>query len=1403
MRARLLGFFPETFSESGRDVDGESGWLALLAESGAEDLLTALPDTSGNAASGSTAPSDPYVSPADWLARWEAHRRRNRATSGRSPQTLDLAARMADRLRADDHPVELFQGRWQRTADLDLLDLCLASGVRVAEPDDQDKGTAHSSGVPLVPWLSDTAPGARDLTAVAEQPVFRALLSRSVGGIGDARGQRLGESGLARLAAHPVLSVILQEWLTARAEEYMAARGLPGLRTALNRLLAFRTVVADVAPEAVRLLESHDIVPLLASTLRTGVLDELGWPALDETYAELAAEAATRQQGHRSEGVGVTGAWPALVLNTLERAVVIGPEGVLLRHTLRLPASVDRWRTPAFRYVDGELLVIWWEDGKQLGYWSHRPAEVFTVGGEQTPRWGGSGPSDEVCLPLPDGGRATGGKALHAGDTSLPPQRAVISDGTGHWREGHQGTQRVWLEYDPVGGTHGRASLPAFLRSGVQDGTRLLTEHCQVLPLQPGLETTPFGTDGTVLGRWVRRTATEPGTAAPADGHRTVAGTPDGHTVTLPHPLPDGSPVVPLGALTLPGGSRPVVVLRHRSVEAHPADTDGTGGGLWSVGTGTSGGNDVAGTPYVPPVAYWHALRPRDEQGSTALRNLTDDRAEELIKEVAVVVARHLEAFRAVEEYTGPSAQELSQEVVARVLPEVSDVRLLAGVTALVRSAVDRAVAAVQYLEPPKPAQPATPRNTARTQGMFFDQEPEHGDDTTLRNASAWGSERMHGSWWGSGTRWTVIRQILAVNHVLGGEPAFGPPTPSKVPFTPVDGWQRDEFTVPGESLTWASLLDKLPELAYRAASATTSPSTAPVSSYCWKPSPQARWPTRRAPSGRWSSSSRWAREGPGRAAPRPYTASARCCAREPAPSWSSPTAAGTPGTTRHAGSPWTTTRPEPSAPSPASPWTASTSTGRASPATGSPGSPLWYGRRARHPGVRGRRGLPHGHRNRPPPVRRPAVGSGRGARRRGARAARDEDTRLRDGPSQAGHPAPRRPARPAPGTAAPGPGRAVVHGTRRPGRRRGLARAPGIPRPRPRGTGPRPLGHHGGRRRPDPQRGLPDLAHPRHRCPGRHRPPGPAPSGRTRRGLRGPDRPAHPRLHPAARAPPAGAPARRARGPAQPPRRPAPGAGPRYGLERVGGLDRPGDPRRPRAPRVRRRRRRRSGPGRHGAAPRPGHGNNEKLLIRPAGLAGPDDPAFGLVEGTAGRHGTGDLLALRALLSEETDELVSAGAPDGSPHHPAQDPTRAVPDLVAEAADALGLSTDTAALYLMLLALPDPTDRNCVRWTEWKPARVKKARAELAATGLVVEAKRARAGRALFLPCGWLERGAPGLPLETWKEGLYPVAGSARTLPHLPVPALFAAAWARVRGGDAPAFEELDTRATRKGRRR
>ncbi|GAA3310285.1 hypothetical protein GCM10020295_76950 [Streptomyces cinereospinus] len=56
---------------------------------------------------------------------------------------------------------------------------------------------------------------------------------------------------------------------------------------------------------------------------------------------------------------------------------------------------------------------------------------------------------------------------------------------------------------------------------------------------------------------------------------------------------------------------------------------------------------------------------------------------------------------------------------------------------------------------------------------------------------------------------------------------------------------------------------------------------------------------------------------------------------------------------------------------------------------------------------------------------------------------------------------------------------------------------------------------------------------------------------------------------------------------------------------------------------------------------------------------------------------------------------------------------------------------------------------------------------------------------------------------MELWKRGLYPIPDQARAVPLLPVPELFTRAWDRVRSGDAPAYEELTTRATRKGRRR
>ncbi|MZD03799.1 hypothetical protein GTW43_01705, partial [Streptomyces sp. SID5785] len=213
-----------------------------------------------------------------------------------------------------------------------------------------------------------------------------------------------------------------------------------------------------------------------------------------------------------------------------------------------------------------------------------------------------------------------------------------------------------------------------------------------------------------------------------------------------------------------------------------------------------------------------------------------------------------------------------------------------------------------------------------------------------------------------------------------------------------------------------------------------------------------------------------------------------------------------------------------------------------------------------------------------------------------------------------------------------------------------------------------------------------------------------------------------------------------------------------------------------------------------------PWYGDQEMTLLRPAGLTGPDDPAIGLVEGFA-RTGAGS--ALRRIAAVFGDDLARALAADGGFEGFAQDPALSVPTLVDEVAATHGIGADAAVLYLQLLALPDPTDRNVARWTGWKPARLKKARAELAATDLVVEAKRSRAGRSLFLPGGWLALKSPALPVEGWKSGLYDVPAAGRAVPLMPVPELFARAWRRVCDGDVPAYEELTTRATRKGRRR
>ncbi|MFI6033452.1 hypothetical protein ACIBBD_04575 [Streptomyces sp. NPDC051315] len=1426
VRARLLEIMPAGL---GRTTEDDEFWLALLAETGADLLLTG---EAGAAADG----ADPAAGTdaADWLSRWALHRKHGGSVADRSPATLALVERMAPRLRAQGRPVDLFTGRWHAGADLDLLDLCVAEGVPLKLP-----GADQDVFLPLNRWLQDTRPGRRELTAVAADPRQRRLLYVSVGTLS---GHRPEAKLLNGLAGHPVLADVLREWLDDAAEELVAAAGLPAARTALEKLRPFRTVAAGVSPAAVAKVAAHEVTPLLGRTLRAGIPDELGWPALDEALARLDAE--TRRD--RDDTLSVTEAWPALILARRHKAIVVGPQEILLEHDLRLPDGLDRWQRPSFRYTDGELLVMWWQDGKQCGYWSARPSDVFPLGGEQLPRWYGGSDAGEPSIPMPGGGRATGGRALHAGDTVLPPGRPVLGDGTSYWRQGRQGRQQVWLEYDPVTGTHGRASLPAFLRTGIREGATVLQQHCAVLPLQPGLEHSPFGTDGTVLGRWVRREGEG------AEVHLT-AGTPDGRTVTLPTG-PGKVPGVPLGALRLPG-AEPVVVALHRQVALYTTDEASAALELGRVTPLERGGEFAAGTRLVPPVDFWHALRPRDEAASAVLRALSDEQAGQVLRAGAEALAERAALWAAAGTATAaaaaatgsasaaasvpaaagggsaaaavvgstatgnagtpgtaagtttgtatgkpvvPSADEVVREAVSRCLPDLTEPHLLTGVASLVRAVLRLAESTAAFVAPPV-ERPQVDRR--RAEGMFADYSPAHGDDQTVREAVD-GLAHLPG-WWGSGTRYTALRQIRAVNHVLSGEPADGKPLPATARLTrATGGWRSDDLTVPGIGLMWPSVLDALRPLAYRAASPTVTDAhrealllllEAVTDGPLAAPGGALREIVLSEPHDKQERVGQvLRREGRtvvvlGCQNTDRQTGRVHWLALDHDP-------AGVFGAVAHFTLERETAHP-PVFPADAlaavtrlvrdkgaAPWQAEAPEALAAATRGGVG-PLQAAL------------LLAGE----PAQLTDEVIAATGLKPR-QKETGDALLRCLDADDRAALIGALLPENPAdlwtsgPDTEAAGRvweerlggvvrlPEGLVGNLSLAGTPLGAAeavlnpgRTPWISRTTVQRT------DKDGNLVPEDARALPgrydltravaSLAGLAYSLPYGHplRAALPESLAALRRRVADPGLLLDLDISWAEKGGRTAVPLRKA-----------------YGMPATGGADEDGLTRLGEA-----------------LVLRPWYQEEEAVLVRPAGLTGPDDAVFGLVEGLVGTDRGAGLPALRTILGDELARAVAAGAGPGDPAGHAQDPTVSVPELVSEVAGAHGLGEDAAALYLQLLALPDPTDRNCARWTGWKPARTKKARAELAATDLVVEARRPRAGRTLFLPCGWYDLKAPALPVEVWKEGLYPLRDHTGAVPLLPVPELFTRAWDRVRAGDAPAYEELTTRATRKGRRR
>ncbi|MFF5157373.1 DNA-binding protein [Streptomyces sp. NPDC000348] len=1368
VRGALLGLMPEEWE--GEDL---SRWLDLLERSGATAGLCdpALP-----------AEVRSPDGTAGWTRRFFSLCRVDQRRLA-PPELAPLVDRMADALRAELHPAG---GTLPPpVSDVNLLDQLLSLRVPVAEPQDGQQ-------LGLTDWAAcDTR---RDLVALEADHRFRPAFR--LGCPEDDRANHK-ETVLA-LAKSPGGRPMLAEWVGEVSRRYLTAElpAFSGYSGALRTLGWLPGEVLAVAEEAVRDALSTGTAPALARTLRTGVLDELGWPAWDEALPPC-------EPHKRVPEVRVADAWPYLVVLTGTRVRVIGAEGTVLTHELRLPPDMtDRlWRVSC-HYVDGELLVWWnsYSTGTE-GYWSHAPdPSPVPVGGHlDSDSEAGGRDADRllVSLPLPGGGRTTGHGVLRPGDTLVPARRQVIGDGTSYWvwtAEGAEDGRHTWRAYDPAGDTAGEPGTPEWFGGGPGTGSE----------------------DHLLQNSWLRPAPTAvPGpVCAPVDGLLgwRLTRLPDGRlrgedlagrSVVVPD---DGKDTFPRHALRFPGTERTSAVIRHWN-GVRLLDPDGTV--LAEVPENRTHGHFSAGTALLPPLSHWHLLRPRDPQGSAALRRLGEDTARALL--TGAVVERPRNAGNP-DEPVGDD-QDLVPGLVRKLLPEVGHEALRAGITGIVRYAaeqqrvldaaltrLDSAIAGEVPREPrPKVGDGvlgAALNGVGLTIGRrrrFYDFHHHLYDLPALLGRSLRG---LAGPAPTGRTHLDMARQeSLECLHIpaLPVLPAIlalraGSEAVVEEHRKALDAY-LEEFDAQGltdlDPGHWRGVRLRLDQSLFEGPDAIQGYRDATVLDLGdgaflvfpehtfrflqgWDPGGGSTGRHYGAlfhdPSGRFET-------------PAPYTLiAAGPLVAEPArpPGWAAAFRAELAGR-----------GPAPWFPAAAEEFARLTGVTPTTARLVVAGLPMIDDERVAVPSATLRT---------------------IGVKSADARVAKDE-LRSLDADARQAVVAALLPVDPSRlWTEGPDAVRAAEVWNERLGRRTPL---------------PEELLHDAVR----------DVVSP-----------GWAPAAALRGFL---DVTAEPRL---------------SRdltwriGPYRP-----------ESTERTPGFDGAvlkgsvalaawlahrlpaGDPIRATLPGVLTALRDRlAHPGllievdrridweafrraageptetgddfvRHGAVVLGTGGSETVPAIRPALLdATGNDPHLTAL--FTGERPNAQETALRLVHDRRFAELLAdpgnpvAGGRDADGTWWPQDPARSVPDLVTEVAERYGIGEDAAVLHLMLLALPDPTDRNTARWTGWGrrrggTARLRAARAELAATGLVIEGNRAKAGRSLFLPGGWTQPTTPHLPLERWKLPMYdlmdgegPVLGVV--VPLRPVAALYREAWRRVRDGDGPRLEELEVPRPRKRRR-
>ncbi|MFB6810886.1 hypothetical protein [Streptomyces sp. NPDC056387] len=619
---------------------------------------------------------------------------------------LDLIGRLGPRLRAGGAAVAVHTTRHHYQGfDADVLDACLAAGVPVVDPGPETR---------MRFWGERSR---RDLAALAADPVFGPRLEGTV------HADLLPKWGPARRRAGSAVTLLpgnegIAHEVAVRVGKLVdtvAGGGMAGAEEAVAELatvLDRPTVTAlDGIADA---LAGAGAGGALRRSLAAGLPEELVWPALESVYAGFAEEAGPEAADGLLPGVaGVTTTWPVLTVFGRDRAVAVGPDGVRGSCRFTVPDGATMY---AVHYVGGSFLVSWTLRPSpyhcDTAVWADDPSEPFTPDelGGLVPFGGSLDGAYGFQFETADGGGRHGGRrVLRPGGTEgIDRDELQLGDGARIWTNAVFG-RRPWEVVDPVTGEpRGAVALPGFpgrppsadpASEPSEVGMSLASEALQLAPLPAGLAGSPLGSrDGLVGTRVLFRTRHRDH----APDHYLVESV-DGRSARFDIDRPGQEP---WGLWAAPEGAVEDVVLAESQtrtgVRAYTAD----GSLLWEMDGHHSPRHPrvtparrvtASGGVALPP-AFWYLLRTRDAAGSRALRAVDRETAQAL-----------LSAARSGDAGTLRTA-------VARELPQVGDPVLAEAVAAVAERAArveERRLALHRRVTLLAEAPPALPRRTA------------------------------------------------------------------------------------------------------------------------------------------------------------------------------------------------------------------------------------------------------------------------------------------------------------------------------------------------------------------------------------------------------------------------------------------------------------------------------------------------------------------------------------------------------------------------------------------------------------------------------------------------------------------------------------------------------------------